>query len=176
MINKMITNASSAEASQADPGTPQAGALRQPSRPSPALWTGVYLGTLLNIVMIAALVAANRFPSLEPYALERNAASCGLFVLFLLIPVIRFARRPTQMFAAGFTGWVLFVAGYRLAGFYFPSLFQVLRTPFEALLEGCVLYGVAAVIFWVAGMIFEVRRHALAPRSHPVHPAVHHRS
>jgi hypothetical protein len=80
------------------------------------------------------------------------------------------------MFGAGFTGWVLFVAGYRIAGFYFPNLFQVLRTPFEALMEGCVLYGVAAVIFWVAGMIFEVRRHALAPRSHPVHPAVHHRS
>jgi len=172
----MTTNSSSAEARQAGHGKPHARARRQPSHPSPALWTGVYLGALLNIVMIAALVAANRFPSLEPYALERNAASCGLFVLFLLIPVIRFAKRPAQMFAAGFIGWVLFVAGYRLAGFYFPNLFQVLRTPFEALMEGCVLYGVAAVIFWVAGMIFEVRRHALAPRSHPVHPAVHHRS
>jgi hypothetical protein len=136
------------------------------------LWTGVYLGALLNIVMIAALVAANRFPNLEPYALERNAASYGLFVLFLLIPVIRFRRRPPQMFAAGLVGWALFVAGYRIAGFYFHNLFQVLRTPLEALLEGCVLYGVAAVTFWVAGMIFEVRRHT---RRRSAHPAVDHR-
>jgi hypothetical protein len=149
--------------------------LAEASPSSPALWAGVYLGALLNVVMIAALVAANRFPNLEPYALERNAASFGLFVLFLLIPVIRFLKRPAQMFAAGFVGWVLFVAGYRIAGFYFHNLFQVLRTPLEALLEGCVLYGVTAVILWVAAMIFHARRHTIAPRRRPAHPAVHHR-
>jgi hypothetical protein len=150
-------------------------AVAEPKSSSPAIWTGVYLGALLNIVMIAALVAANRFPNLEPYALERNAASYGLFVLFLLIPVIRFLKRPAEMFASGFVGWVLFVAGYRIAGFYFHNLFQVLRTPFEALIEGCVLYGVAAVTFWVVGMIFEVRRHPIALRRRPAHPAVHTR-
>ena len=142
---------------------------------SPALWTGVYLGAVLNIVMIASLVAANRFPILESYALERNAASYGLFVLLLLIPVIRFSRQPAQMFAAGFVGWVLFIAGYRLAGFYFRNLFEVLRTPMEALMEGCVLYGVAAVTFWVAGMIFHVRRLSLAARRGAARPAVHER-
>jgi hypothetical protein len=149
-------------------------ALAEARPSSPALWTGVYLGALLNVVMIAALVAANRFPSLESYALERNAASFGLFALLLLIPVIRFSRRPAQMFAAGFIGWVLFVAGYRIAGFYFHSLFQVLRTPLEVLIEGCVLYGVTAVIFWVTGMILHVRRHSIAPRRRPVQ-AIHHR-
>jgi hypothetical protein len=136
---------------------------------SPAFSTGVYLGALLNVVMIAALVAANRFSKLEPYALERNAASFGLFVLFLLIPVIRFFKRPAQMFAAGFVGWVLFVAGYRIAGFYFPNLFDVLRTPLEALVEGCVLYGVAAVVLWVAGMMFHASRHTIVPRRRPSH-------
>jgi len=150
-------------------------ALAKAKPSSPALWTGVYMGALLNIVMIAALVAANRFPGLEPYALERNAASFGLFVLLLLAPVIRFPRRPSQMFAAGFVGWTLFVAGYRIAGFYFHSLFQVLRTPLEALVEGCVLYGFAAVIFWVARMILHARRHAIVPRRRPAYPAVHHR-
>lgn len=140
-----------------------------------ALRTGVYLGALLNIVMIGALVTANRFPRLEPYALERNAASYGLFVLFLLIPVIRFLTRPAQMFAAGLVGWVLFVAGYDLAGLYFHNLFDVLRTPFEALVEGCVLYGIAAVTVWVVRMIFYARRHTLAPRRRSAHHAVHYR-
>jgi len=136
---------------------------------------GVYIGALLNVIMIAALVAANRFPSLEPYALERNAASYGLFVLVLLIPVVRFFRRPAQMFAAGLVGWVLFVAGYNLAGLYFHNLFSVLRTPFEALVEGCVLYGIAAVTVWVVGMIFYARRHTVAPRRRPAGHAVHYR-
>src|SRR5579872_5863423 len=78
---------------------------------NPALWTGVCIGALLNVEMIAALVAANRFPKLEPYALERNAASYSLFVLLLLIPVLRFLKRPKQMFVAGIVGWVLFAAG-----------------------------------------------------------------
>jgi ABC-type enterochelin transport system permease subunit len=142
---------------------------------SAALWTGVYLGAALNIVMIAALVAANRFPNSESYALERNAASFGLFVLLLLIPVIRFPGRPAKMFAAGFVGWVLFIAGYRIAGFYFNNLFQVLRTPLEGLVEGCVLYGVAAVGFWVAGMIFQVRKHSIATRRSAAQPTVNQR-
>src|SRR5580704_15364875 len=96
----------------------------RPSRP--ALWMGVYLGAFLNIAMIAALVAANRFPKLEPYALERNAGSYGLFVVLLLIPVVWFIKRPAQMFVAGIIGWVLFVAGYDIAGFYFRNLFEVL--------------------------------------------------
>jgi hypothetical protein len=141
---------------------------------SPALWTGVYVGALLNLVMIAALVAANRVPSLEPYALERNAASYGLFVLLLLVPLIRFLKRPVRMFAAGIVGWVLFVAGYNIAGFYFHNLFDVLRTPLEALMEGGVLYGVAAVISWVTGMVLHARHHTIAPRRRPAHDVVRH--
>jgi hypothetical protein len=142
---------------------------------SPALWVGVYLGALLNLVMIAALVAANRFPKLEPYALERNAASYGLFVLLLLIPVIWFLKRPAKMFAAGIVGWVLFSAGYNIAGFYFHNLFDVLRAPLEVLIEGAVLYGVAAVLSWVVGMIIHAGRHPIAPGRRPAHHAVHFR-
>ena len=141
----------------------------------PPVWMGVYLGALLNIAMISALVAANRFPRFEPYALERNAASYGLFVILLLIPVVWFIKRPAQMFVAGIIGWVLFVAGYDIAGFYFRNLFEVLRTPLEALIEGGVLYGVAAVLSWVVGMIFHARRHTIAPRRRSAHPAVDYR-
>jgi hypothetical protein len=138
--------------------------------PNPALWLGVYIGALLNIVMIASLVAANRFPSLERYALERNAAAYGLFVILVLIPVGRFINRPVQMFTAGVVAWTLFAAGYNLAGVYFPNLFQVLRTPLEVLTEGALVYGVAAVLAWVSMMALHARRHSITPRRrhHPV--------
>lgn len=142
---------------------------------NPALWTGVCIGALLNVEMIASLVAANRFPKLEPYALERNAASYSLFVLLLLIPVLRFLKRPKQMFVAGIVGWVLFAAGYDIAGLFFRNLYDVLRTPLEVLIEGAVLYGVAAVLSWVVAMVVQARRHTLAPRRGSTHHAAHFR-
>jgi len=144
--------------------------------PRPALWTGLYTGALLVMVMFGALVAANRLSWLDNRALERNAASYGLFVIFMLIPVIRFLSQPLQMFSSAMIGWVMFVVAYDLAGFYFRNLFQVLRTPFEALIEGAVIYGVFAVGSWVGGMVLQWRHHAIAPRRRRTSdPAPHHR-
>jgi hypothetical protein len=143
----------------------------------PALWTGVCTGALLNVVMIAALVAADRFPRLEPYALERNAVSYSLFVLLLLLPVLRFMKRPKEMFVSGIVAWVIFSAGYNIAGLFFRDLFNILRTPLEVLTEGAVVYGVAAVLSWVVIMIVQARRHSIAPRRRSsIHGAVHFRS
>jgi len=129
----------------------------------PVAWTGLYTGALLIIVMLAALVAANRFPSLEPYAFERNAAFAGLFVLIMLLPVLRFLNRPKKMFASAMIGWVLFAGGYNLAGLYFRDLFDVLRTPFQALVEGTAVYGVLAGISWVVVILLHARHHPMAP-------------
>jgi hypothetical protein len=144
----------------------------------PALVMGIYTGALLIIVMLGALVAANRIPRLEPYALERNAASYGSFVILMLVPVLVFLKRPLKMFLSAIVAWVLFVGAYNLAGFYFRNLFDVLRTPFVALIEGAVLYGVAAVLCWVTAMALHARHHAIAPRRRRVQqdePARHHR-
>lgn len=138
--------------------------------------TGVYTAALLVIVMFSGLVVANRFPSLERYAFERNAAFYTVFVLLMLVPVIRFLDRPVQMFGSAMVGWVLFVGAYDLAEIYFRNLFQVLRTPFEALVEGAILYGLCAVGSWVAGMILHARRHPIVPvRKAPTEAARHTR-
>jgi hypothetical protein len=131
---------------------------------NPALRTGLYTGALLVLVMIISLIAANRLPWLESRALERNAACYGLFVLFMLIPVARFWNRPTRMFASGVLAWAVFVIAYDVAGMFFRNLFQILRTPFEALLEGVLLYGVCAVVGWVGGMALLARINPIAPR------------
>jgi hypothetical protein len=132
-------------------------------RGHPALATGLYTGALLVIVMLGSLVAANRVPGLERYALERNAASYSMFVLFMLIPVFRFLDRPWRLFASAMIGWTFFVLAYDVAGMVFHELFQVLRTPFQALIEGAAIYGVVAVGSWVGGMFLEAKRHPLGP-------------
>jgi hypothetical protein len=140
----------------------------------PALRTGLYTGTLLIVTMLGGLVVANRMPDLERYALERNAIFYTLFVLLMLVPVVRFFNRPQQMLTASVLGWVVFVGGYDLAGFYFHSLFDVLRTPFEALVEGAVVYGVLAGACWVAGMLFHARRHPILPGRRRAGHETHH--
>jgi len=128
------------------------------------LLTGLYTGCLLVIVMLGSLVAANRVPTLEQYALERNAASYSMFVLFMLIPIFRFLDRPVRLFASGMTAWIIFVVAYEVAGMVFVDLFVVLRTPLQALMEGAAIYGLVAAGSWLARMIFEARRSPIERR------------
>jgi hypothetical protein len=137
--------------------------LRQAPPPGSALRTGIYSGALLIVTMLGALVAANRTPALERYAFERNAGCYTLFVLLMLVPVVRFLTRPLQMFAAAMISWVMFVAAYDLTGLFFRDLFQVLRTPFQALAEGTIVYAIFAVGSWVCGMILHARHHPILP-------------
>ena len=129
-----------------------------------ALQTGIYMGAALIVVMIAALFVANRVPGTERYALERNATFCALFFICMLIPIARYFNRPMPMFMSAMVGWVIFVIAYDITGMFYQNLFQVLRSPFEALIEGAIVYGVAAVGAWVIGMALEARQHPLAPR------------
>ena len=142
-----------------------------------AIVSGLYTGALLVLLMFCALVAANRLPGLEHYALERNAVSYTLFVLAMLIPVERFFSRPGEMYLSAMIAWLIFVVGFDIAGMVFHNLFDSARhTPFLALLEGAVVYGVVAVGSWVGGMLVHARRHPIAPRPRQAHhPAHHHR-
>jgi membrane protease YdiL (CAAX protease family) len=140
------------------------------SQPDPfrqAFRTGLRTAAGLIAIMIGALIAANRIPALEAYALERNAVCFTLFVLVTLIPVVRFLKSPRQMFVSAMVGWVLFAGAYDLAGLFFRNLFDVLRTPLELLVEGAAVYGVCAVGSWVVEMIHHARRHPMVLRRKP---------
>lgn len=140
----------------------------------PAIWTGAYTGTLLVIVMLGALVAANRIPGLERYALERNAASYSMFVILMLIPIFRFLNRPVLLFGSAMLGWAMFVVAYDIAGMVFRNLFDVLRTPLEAFIEGAIVYGVFAVGSWVGGMALQARKQPIESRRRRTDDVVHH--
>jgi hypothetical protein len=131
---------------------------------SPAVRVGLYTGALLTIVMVGSLIAANRLSWMDSRALERNGASYGLFLAIMLIPIFRFLNRPLKMFSSAMLAWGFFVIAYDIAGMFFHSLFQALRSPFEAFLEGAVVYGVCAVGSWVGGMVLLTRQHRIAPR------------
>jgi hypothetical protein len=135
---------------------------------------GLCIGTSLIFVLFGALVAANRFPSLERWALERNAISYSVFVLLMLVPVLWYLKDPLRMFLASMIGWVCFVAAYNVAGLVFRSLFDVLRSPFQVLVEGTVVYGVFAVISWVTEMALHARRHPILPSRRTASQAVRH--
>jgi hypothetical protein len=137
---------------------------------------GLYTGAGLTIVMVGSLIAANRLPWLDNRALERNGASYGLFLAIMLTPIFRFLNRPVKMFYSAMLAWGIFIIAYDVAGMLFHSLFQALRSPFEAFLEGAVVYGVCAVGSWVGGMILVTRKHRIAPRRrHSDFFTTHHR-
>ncbi|HEY6442288.1 MAG TPA: hypothetical protein VIY66_02995 [Candidatus Acidoferrales bacterium] len=147
----------------------------EPDARGPILRTGIYTGALLIIVMWVALVVANRTASLEPYALERNAAAYGLFLLFMLIPIARFWNRPFRMFASAVIAWVLFAATYEAAGMVFHNLFDSLQhSPLLVLMEGIFVYGLFAVGSWVMEMAIHARRHPIAPARKPAREAARH--
>jgi len=139
------------------------------------LWTGLYTGAMLVVLMLGALVASNRLPSLERYAIERNTAFESLFVLVMLIPVLRFLNRPRHMFGSAMIGWVLLSGAYDLAGLYFQNLFDALqRTPLQVLVEGAVVYGVLAGVSWVVCMMLHARRHPILPGHRSSRDATNH--
>jgi hypothetical protein len=72
-------------------------------------------------------------------------------------------------------GWVLFIGAYDIAGMYFHNLFQVLRTPFEALIEGAIVYGVCAVGSWVGAMVLRARHNSVAQGRRRANDATPHR-
>jgi hypothetical protein len=146
---------------------PNSAAVRalSPALPTRAgMKTGIITGSLLVLDMVAALIAANRMPALEPRALERNVAFCGLFVIIMLFPIFRFLNRPIQLFGSAMLGWSIFLVGYKLAGLYFVNLFVVLRAPLDAFLEGALVYGIIAAVSWVAIMILQARKQTVVPR------------
>lgn len=125
----------------------------------PMMRTGLLVGFSLAIVMLLSLVAANRIPAFDKFALERNTVSSGIFALFVLIPIFRFSSFPLKMFTSGMIAWGILTAAYVLASNLFGHLYTVLRPPGVLLAYGAALYGIAAVVMWVVPMFLAARHH-----------------
>jgi hypothetical protein len=143
---------------------------------SPVLVMGLLDGAALAAVMLVSLLVANRIPQLEPWTIERNAVCEGVFLLTMLLPILVFRSEPRRLFACGMIAWFVFTLSYWMAGIYFVQLFDSLqRTPFSALMDGAVAYGVIAALAWVSGMAWHARHHpVVSARHHSVHRHIDH--
>jgi hypothetical protein len=155
---------------------PHHGAPREGLLHNPVVHTGLGTGVLLSLVMLAALVLANRMPRFELFALERNAICSGIFVLVALWPVVHFWRSPVKLFTSGIISWIVFTLAYEAAGNFFANLHSQLRTPGVVLAYGAAGYGLIAVLCWVGDMLHSAAHHAplRAHRRPPAHRLQHH--
>ncbi len=127
------------------------------------LRVGIIVGVHLTVVMVAAILVANRMPYLEPVADLRNWIARGAFLFFMLIPMAWFVRSPVKMLASGICAWAIFCASYAMMGLFFTNLHLRLgKSPFQVLILGAMTYGVAAAASWVAGMVLSLRQQPIA--------------
>ncbi len=137
--------------------------------------TGLLTGVLLSMVMAASLYLANRLPAFERLAIERNSACSGVFFVVMLIPAIRFRRRPVELFTSGMVAWAVFTLAYVGAANFYEDLYSSLHTtPGIMLAYGAGAYGIVAVSTWVLQMVRSALRESPAPARrrprHLVHP------
>jgi hypothetical protein len=154
---------------------PDPGTVKRTVWHSPTLRTGLSTGIFLAGLLLLSLLAANRFPALEPYALARNSIACTLVIIVALIPIMRFHNSPVCLFASSALAWAIFSLAYTIAGMHFVNLESRLgKSSFEVLILGVVIYGVAAVLTWVFSMVFSALRHPIPIRRrvrHDIHRA-----
>lgn len=142
---------------------------------APLVRTGLFTGVVLSFVMTVSLYLANRVPALERLATERNSACSGIFFVVMLIPAIRFRRRPVELFTSGMLAWVVFTLAYIGAANFYDNLYESLHTtPGIMLAYGAGAYGIVSVVSWVLQMVRSALREAPTPSRrrprHFVHP------
>ena len=112
----------------------------------------------LSAVLIAWLLIANRVPALAAFAEVRNVGAAVVGGLFMLIPVVRFLRKPGQLFTAGILAWLVLSLTYFVMGFIFERLHSRM-SPFHLFMLGVAVYGSMSVLAWVASLILAARQH-----------------
>ena len=121
-----------------------------------AIRTGVYSGVGMAMVLVAWLFVANRAPSLERFALERNLAAATALALFFAVPVLRFLRLPGPLLASGLIALSIMALTYRLLCVYFWGL-APRYSPVQLFTLGAILYMILATLSWIGTCIWRAR-------------------
>jgi hypothetical protein len=130
-----------------------------------AIRTGVYAGLGLAIVFTIWVFVANRIPSLEHFALERNLAGALALGVFAAIPVLRFLRFPGHLLASSLIAWGILSLAYRLLCFYFWGLPER-HSSIQLFALGAVVYMILATLSWIGTCIWRVRESQTHPNHH----------
>jgi len=106
----------------------------------------------LSGVAIAWLLIANRLPSLDHLAMVRNIAAGTLAVVLMLVPVCRFRKHPSHVFASGLIAWSIVTLVYAILQIPFPRLAARMGT-FHFFMLGAIILGLASALLWVAQLV-----------------------
>jgi hypothetical protein len=128
----------------------------------------VVLGSLLSGVAIAWLLIANRLPALDRLALLRNLAAVALVIIFMLVPVFRFRRYPSHLFACGLMAWSILTLVYAILQIPFPRLGVRMGT-FRFFVLGAVLLGLTSALVWVIQLLLILRHQPVLPARKRAH-------
>lgn len=122
---------------------------------------GVTVGILFSVILTAWLLTANRVPSLERFALIRNAlAITGLF-LTALIPIARFRNSAKELLPSSAIALGLGCLCYFAWTLYFESLADRMSAT-RVFILGMAVYGLASVLLWLGSLLRTARLHHLA--------------
>ena len=121
-----------------------------------AIRTGVYSGIGMSMILVAWVLVANRAPSLEPFALERNVTAAGALSLFAAVPVLRFLRLPGPLLASGLVALSIMALTYRVLCIYFWGL-AVRYSTVQVFTLGAVIYMILATLSWIGTCIWRAR-------------------
>lgn len=121
-----------------------------------AIRVGTYTGACLAITFTAWIVAANRVPALEGYALARNLAAVAILTFFALLPILRFYRAPYELLLSGLLAWSILCLTFRLLSFEFTLLDRIYSS-FQIFVLGAVVYLISATLSWIGTIIWRVR-------------------
>lgn len=132
---------------------------------SAAVRTGVYVGAALSLVFATWVIVANRFATLEIFALQRNLAAAVALAFLAAIPVVRFIRAPRNLLASSLIAWAMLTATYSLLCVHFWALSDRYSVS-QVFMLGVVIYLIVATLAWIGTCIFRARASHASHSSH----------
>jgi hypothetical protein len=132
-----------------------------------AVRTGVYSGVGMALIFTTWVFVANRIPTLEIFALERNLAGAVALGLFAAIPIFRFIRFPGHLLSSSLVGWTIFSLTYRLLCIHFWGL-AARHSAVQIFTLGAVVYMILATIAWIGTCIWRAREAGISHSKHHV--------
>jgi hypothetical protein len=130
--------------------------------------TGAYTGVALTIVFTVWLYVANRMPSLESMASQRNIAAATVFGLFAAIPVMRFLRAPGNLLVSGLVAWSILAFTYRALCVPFTGL-AARYSAMQVFTLGVVVYMLLATLSWIGTCLWRLRASDVPQSNHESH-------
>ena len=130
--------------------------------------TGAYVGIALALIFTTWLYIANRVPSLEGVALQRNIAAASVFVLCAAVPVVRFLCSPGNLLVASLIAWSILSLTHRALCMHFTALAERYST-MQIFTLGAVVYMILATLSWIGTSLWRLHLSEVSHSHHESH-------